>query len=68
MNIESTHVGPSAVAAFLASMVEFVEALTVVLAVGSVRGWHGALTGAAAAIGAARRRSGARHRSHLRPD
>lgn len=50
MNIEWTHVGPSAVAAFLASTVEFVEALTVVLAVGSVRGWRGALTGAGAAL------------------
>jgi uncharacterized membrane protein len=32
-------------AAFLASLVEFVEALTVVLAVGTVRGWRPALTG-----------------------
>jgi len=38
-------------AAFLASMVEFVEALTIVLAVGTVRGWRPALTGAG--IGAA---------------
>lgn len=37
-------------AAFLASLVEFVEALTVVLAVGAVRGWRFALTGAAAAL------------------
>jgi Ca2+/H+ antiporter, TMEM165/GDT1 family len=36
----------SAVAAFLASLVEGVEALTVVLAVGFVRGWRGSLTGA----------------------
>jgi uncharacterized membrane protein len=34
-------------AAFLASLVEFVEALTIVLAVGSVRGWRPALGGAA---------------------
>ena len=41
---------PSGLASFLASLVEFVEALTVVLAVGSVRGWSGALSGCAAAI------------------
>lgn len=35
------------VAAFLASTVEFVEALTIVMAVGSVRGWRYALSGAA---------------------
>lgn len=45
------HAGPSIVAAFLASMVEFVEALTVVLAVGSVRGWRDTLFGTAAALG-----------------
>ncbi len=50
MGVEWTHAGPSLVAAFLASMVEFVEALTVILAVGSVRGWRGALSGAAAAL------------------
>jgi len=38
----------AAVAAFLASMVEFVEALTIVLAVGTVRGWRPALAGAGA--------------------
>jgi uncharacterized membrane protein len=43
------HAGPAFVAAFLASLVEFVEALTVVLAVGVVRGWRDALGGAAAA-------------------
>jgi uncharacterized membrane protein len=41
--------GASVVAAFLASLVEFVEALTVVLAVGSVRGWRSAITGSALA-------------------
>jgi uncharacterized membrane protein len=41
---------PSVLAAFLASTVEFVEALTVVLAVGSVRGWRDALAGAGAAL------------------
>ncbi len=46
-----THAGPTAIAAFLASMVEFVEALTVILAVGAVRGWRDTLVGAAAAIG-----------------
>jgi uncharacterized membrane protein len=39
------------VASFLASLVECVEALTVVLAVGSVRGWRSALMGSAAAVG-----------------
>lgn len=47
-----THAWPSALAAFLASLVEFVEALTVVLAVGTVRGWRGALTGSMGALGA----------------
>lgn len=40
------HAGASGVAAFLASLVEGVEALTVVLAVGFERGWRGSLTGA----------------------
>ena len=31
---------------FLASLVEFIEALTVVLAVGAVRRWPGSLAGA----------------------
>src|SRR6202167_6111909 len=44
------HAWPSILAAFLASMVEFVEALTVVLAVGTVRGWPGALAGAGGAL------------------
>ena len=42
--------GPSITAAFLASAVEFVEALTVVLAVGTVRGWRGALIGSGGAV------------------
>lgn len=46
-----SHVAATALAAFLASTVEFVEALTVVLAVGGVRGWRDALIGAAAAVG-----------------
>ena len=45
-----THFGPTVVTSFLASLVEFVEALTVVLAVGAVRGWRFALTGATAAL------------------
>ena len=49
MMINPTHAGASALAAFLASTVEFVEALTVVLAVGGVRGWRDTLFGAAAA-------------------
>ncbi len=44
------HVAPTVVASFLASSVEFVEALTVILAVGSVRGWRDALAGTAAAL------------------
>jgi uncharacterized membrane protein len=44
------HAGPTALAAFLASLVEFVEALTVVLAVGTVRGWRGALVGTGLAL------------------
>ncbi len=44
------HLGTSIVASFLASFVEGVEALTVVLAVGSVRGWRSALWGAASGI------------------
>jgi Ca2+/H+ antiporter, TMEM165/GDT1 family len=39
------HAGPSVLAAFLGSLVEFVEALTIVLAVGTVRGRRPALTG-----------------------
>ncbi|HEX4199142.1 MAG TPA: hypothetical protein VHZ26_17025 [Caulobacteraceae bacterium] len=50
MMINPTHAGASALAAFLASTVEFVEALTVVLAVGGVRGWRDTLAGAAAAV------------------
>ncbi len=37
-------------AAFLASLVEFVEALTVVLAVGATRGWPSAVAGSGAAL------------------
>jgi uncharacterized membrane protein len=43
--IDWAHAAPSVTAAFLASLVEFVEALTIVLAVGMVRGWRSALLG-----------------------
>jgi len=39
------HLAPSTGAAFLASVVECVEAATIVLAVGTVRGWRSALAG-----------------------
>ena len=42
---------PTVLAAFLASLVEFVEALTIVLAVGAVRGWRPAMAGTLAAVG-----------------
>lgn len=41
--------GPTVLAAFLASLVEFVEALTIILAVGSVRGGRDTIGGAATA-------------------
>jgi uncharacterized membrane protein len=50
MDIDWTHAGPTVLAAFLASLVEFVEALTIVLAVGAVRGWRGALGGTGLAL------------------
>lgn len=50
MTVDWVHAWPTAVAAFLASAVEFVEALTVVLAVGAVRGWRSPITGTAAAL------------------
>jgi uncharacterized membrane protein len=45
-----TSAAPSVLASFMASTVEFVEALTIVLAVGMVRGWRSALLGTAAAL------------------
>jgi uncharacterized membrane protein len=45
-----TTAGPTVLASFLASMVEFVEALTIVLAVGLTRGWKPALLGTAAGV------------------
>ncbi len=44
-----SHLLAASLPAFLASLVEFVEALTIVLAVGVTRGWRSALVGAAAA-------------------
>ena len=49
-HLAAARVGTTLVAAFLASLVECVEALTVVLAVGSVRGWRSAVAGTAAAL------------------
>jgi uncharacterized membrane protein len=45
-----THTAGTALAAFWASLVEFVEALTIVLAVGVSRGWRIALLGAAGGL------------------
>jgi uncharacterized membrane protein len=45
-----THAGTAFIAAFLASVVEFVEAFTIVLAVGTTRGWRSALIGTAAGV------------------
>ena len=44
------HAAPSVLAAFFASLVECVEALTIVLAIGAVRGWRSALGGSGAAL------------------
>jgi uncharacterized membrane protein len=43
--------GPALGSAFAASLVEVVEAFTIVLAVATLRGWRCALTGAAAGLG-----------------
>src|ERR1700719_2106502 len=48
MTVSLFHVGPAMTAAFLASLVEAVEALTIVLAVATVRGWRPAGLGALA--------------------
>ena len=48
--IDWIHAGPALTAAFLASLVECVEAATIVLAVGTVRGWRSALAGMAAGL------------------
>src|SRR6266446_6111722 len=48
--IDWIHAGPAVTAAFLGSLVECVEAVTIVLAVGTVRGWRSALLGTAAGL------------------
>jgi uncharacterized membrane protein len=56
MNIDAdiyaawAHIAPAVTAAFLASLVEAVEALTIVLAVATVRGWRPAGLGALAGL------------------
>ena len=45
-----TSLAPTVLAAFAASLVEFVEALTIILAVGIVRGWRSPLLGAGSAL------------------
>jgi uncharacterized membrane protein len=48
--IDLIHAGPAMATAFFASSVEAVEAVTVVLAAGVVRGWRSSLSGAMAAL------------------
>jgi uncharacterized membrane protein len=48
--LDLLHAGPAATAAFFASSVEAVEAATVILAAGVVRGWRSSLSGAAAGL------------------
>jgi Ca2+/H+ antiporter, TMEM165/GDT1 family len=48
--IDWIHSGPSVAAAFIGSSVEAIEALTIVLAVGTVRGWRSAMLGTAAGL------------------
>jgi uncharacterized membrane protein len=50
MDVTWAHAVPSLLAAFFASLVECVEALTIVLAIGAVRGWRSALSGSGAAL------------------
>ncbi|MEW9622636.1 COG4280 domain-containing protein [Rhodanobacter geophilus] len=50
MPIDWIHAGATVLASFLASLVECVEALTVVLAVGVTRGWRSALAGCATGL------------------
>jgi len=50
MIIDLIHAGPPMATAFFASAVEAVEAVTVVLAAGVVRGWRSSLSGAMAAL------------------
>src|SRR5258708_29324969 len=48
--ISITTAAPAVSAAFLASLVEVVEAFTIVLAAGTLRGWRAAIAGTAAAL------------------
>ena len=48
--MDPAHTGVTILASFMASMVECIEALTVVLAVGAIRGWCSALAGTVAAL------------------
>jgi Ca2+/H+ antiporter, TMEM165/GDT1 family len=50
LTISIATAAPAVSAAFLASLVEFVEALTIVLAAGTLRGWRAAIAGTAAAL------------------
>src|SRR5467141_5322546 len=50
MTVSLFHIGPAMTAAFLASLVEAVEALTIVLAVATVRGWRPAGLGVLAGL------------------
>ncbi|MGH7091396.1 MAG: COG4280 domain-containing protein [Stellaceae bacterium] len=50
MGFAFAHLGPAVLSAFLASLVEAVEAMTIVLAVGLVRGWRPAGLGAGAGL------------------
>jgi uncharacterized membrane protein len=50
LGVMLAHATPSVLAAFLGALVEFTEALTIILAVGTVRGWRGALSGSATAL------------------
>ena len=53
MTADGTHAWSTALATVLASAVAFVEALTVVLAVGAARGWRSTITGTSAMFAAA---------------
>lgn len=50
--ISLTTAAPAVAAAFVASLVEAVEAFTIVLAAGMLRGWRGAVAGTAAGLAA----------------
>jgi len=48
--ISLTTAAPAVSAAFLASLVEVVEAFTIVLVAGTLRGWRAAIAGTATAL------------------